>query len=288
MAMRAVRIGESLPERTLRSRRGYTWFSMFDTHCHLTFDCYESRISQVLADAKKAGVRGCITVATTTGDAPRVTALADQHADVWCSSGVHPLYSDQPIDWDAMLTAGRHPRCVAWGELGLDNHYEQPPADQQREVLKIQLDRIREWTAEGLAKPIIVHCREAYDDLIPILVASGLPSERFVFHCFTGTPEEADLVLEFGAWISFTGIVTFKNASQVAEASDRVPLDRLMVETDSPFLTPEPHRTTRPNEPRYVPFVADFLAHRRGIDPKEMHEILDANAERFFGIELPT
>ncbi|MCH2160432.1 MAG: TatD family hydrolase, partial [Phycisphaerales bacterium] len=161
-----------------------------------------------------------------------------------------------------------------------------PPAAKQRDILETQLARIETWTSEGLAKPVIVHCRDAYEQLVPVLAASTLPPDRFVFHCFTGTPEEVDLVLDFGGWVSFTGIVTFKNAIQVAEASDRVPLDRLMVETDAPFLTPEPHRTTRPNEPKFVPHVADFLAQRRGMAPAELETVLDNNAQRFFGIEL--
>ena len=260
---------------------------MFDTHCHLTFDCFEGRVEQVLKDAASAGVRGCITVATTTRDAPLVTMLADRHPEVFCSTGVHPLYSDQPIDWAMMQAAAKHPRCVAWGELGLDNHYTEPAAEVQREVLQEQLRLIESWTSEGLAKPVIVHCRDAYEDLIPILDASALPNERFVFHCFTGTPDDAQHVLDFGAWISFTGIVTFANAQSVAKASDLVPLDRIMVETDAPFLTPEPHRTIRPNEPRFVGHVAAFLASRRGLDPDEFESILDANAERFFGITLP-
>lgn len=259
---------------------------MIDTHCHLSFDCFQDRIDEVLADALAAGVRGCITVATTTRDASQVTSLTESHPNVWCSTGVHPLYSDQPIEWDLMHEAAQHPKCVAWGELGLDNHYKEPSAQIQREVLYTQLAHIEEWTAQGLAKPVIVHCREAYKDLIPILDASALPNERFVFHCFTGTPEEAQLVLDFGAWISFTGIVTFANAQSVAEASDLVPLERIMVETDSPFLTPEPHRTTRPNEPKFVPHVAAFLAARRNMAFEEFETIIDENAQRFFEIEL--
>ena len=258
---------------------------MIDTHCHLTFDCFEGRVESVLADALAAGVSKVITVATTTRDAHRVVELAEEHANVWCSTGVHPLYSDQPIDWEAMHDAARHAKCVAWGELGLDNHYEQPLASRQRLVLEEQLAKIEAWTEEGLCKPVIVHCRDAYEDLLPILDRSTLPNDRFVFHCFTGTPEDARNVLDFGAWISFTGIVTFPNARSVAEASDLVPLDRLMVETDAPFLTPEPHRSTRPNEPKFVVHVAEFLAARRGLDAAALEATLDANACRFFSIE---
>lgn len=258
---------------------------MIDTHCHLTFDCFEDRVDEVVADALAAGVSKLITVATTTRDAARVVALAERYPNVFCSTGVHPLYSDQPIDWSAMHDAALHPKCVAWGELGLDNHYDTPVADRQRSILELQLASIEEWTREGLDKPIIVHCRDAYTDLLPILAASSLPNDRFVFHCFTGTPAEAQMVLDFGAWMSFTGIVTFPNARSVAEASDLVPLERLMVETDAPFLTPVPHRSTRPNEPKFVVHVAAFLAARRGLDEAALEATLDANACRFFGIE---
>jgi TatD DNase family protein len=260
---------------------------MFDTHCHLTFDCYDGRIDEVLAAARADGVRGCISISTTTGDLDRLVGIAETHADVWCSAGVHPLYSDRPIDWDVMGRAARHPKCVAWGELGLDRHYSEPPIDLQRRVLEEQLARIEGWTAEGLAKPVVVHCRKAFDDVIPMLDASSLPNDRFVFHCFTGDEGDARQVLDFGGSISFTGIVTFANAREVAAASDLVPDDRIMVETDAPFLTPEPHRTVRPNEPRYVGCVAAFLAARRGVDPAVFERRLDENAARFFGIEIP-
>lgn len=271
---------------TPRGRETYAR-DVFDTHCHLTFDCFENRIDAVLADARAAGVRGCISISTTTADLPRLTGLADLHPTVWCSSGIHPLYSDRPIDWAAMETAARHPKCVAWGELGLDHHYPEPARDLQRSVLEQQLARIEAWTTEGLSKPVVVHCRKAFEELIPILDASSLPNDRFVFHCFTGDEADARAVLDFGGWISFTGIVTFSNAAEVARASDLVPDDRIMVETDAPFLTPEPHRNVRPNEPRYVGCTAAFLAARRSRDPGDFESLLDANAARFFGIEIP-
>ncbi len=260
---------------------------MFDTHCHLTFDCYEGRIEQILDGARAAGVRGCLSISTTTGDLDRLVGIAETHPEVWCSAGVHPLYSDQPVDWDVMGRAARHPKCVAWGELGLDRHYDQPPLQTQRKVLEEQISRIEQWTENGLAKPVVVHCREAFDDLLPVLRASALPNDRFVFHCFTGDESDARKVLDFGGWISFTGIVTFANAREVAAASDLVPDDRIMVETDAPFLTPEPHRNVRPNEPRFVGCVAEFLAGRRKVPTRDFETILDRNAEIFFGIEIP-
>jgi TatD DNase family protein len=259
---------------------------MFDSHCHLTFPEFRERVPEVMAAARRVGVFGAITIATSTQDARRSVELAQSHPDLWCSAGIHPLHSDEPIDWEELHDAGRAPRCVAWGELGLDNHYAHPPRDLQRRVLAEQLARLEAWTREGLAKPIVIHCREAFDDLIPILAASSLPRERFVFHCFTGTADEARRVLDFGASISFTGVVTFRNAREVAAAATLTPSDRILVETDAPFLSPEPVRTTRPNEPRFIPHIVERLAELRGVAAANLAEALDANTERFFGITI--
>ena len=260
---------------------------MIDTHCHLTFEHYHGRVGDVLADARAAGVRGAITIATTSADAPRGLELARAHDNLWCTAGVHPLHSDEPVDWDVIRQVGEDERCVAWGELGLDNHYRKPPRNTQDRVLSEQLAHIEQWTAEGLGKPVVVHCREAFEDVIAALKSSTLPAERFVFHCFTAGPDEARMVLDFGAWISFTGVVTFANAPEVAEAAKLVPADRIMVETDSPFLSPEPVRNVRPNEPKHVVHIGRHVARLRGEDEQAFETQLDANAERFFGITLP-
>jgi TatD DNase family protein len=259
---------------------------VIDTHCHLTFPEYDGRVHSILAAAREAGVLGAITISTTTADAERALALAASHPDLWCTAGVHPLYSERPTDWGAMRAVGLHPKCVGWGELGLDRHYDTPPQDVQRAVLEAQLAHLTAWRREDarLDKPIVVHCREAFDDLIPILRASGLPSDRFVFHCFTAGPREMRLILDFGAWVSFTGVVTFASAKEVHEAARLAPPDRVMVETDAPFLTPEPHRKVRPNEPRFVVHVADALADLWARDRASVRALLDANARRFFGV----
>jgi len=264
---------------------------VIDTHCHLTFPEFRGRTAEILDEAAAHGVRGAITVATTLDDAERALALARGDDRLWSTAGVHPLYADRPAaetrDWERMRACGLDPRCVAWGELGLDRHYPTPTEAEQRLVLDEQLAAIVAWRKEGLAKPVVIHCRDAFAELIPILAATGLPADRFVFHCFTGGPADAKLVLDFGAWISFTGIVTFRNAVAVAEAAKLVPGDRLLAETDSPFLTPEPFRTLRPNRPRFVAEVVRFLAELRGEPVASLAEATDANAERFFGIRLP-
>lgn len=263
---------------------------MIDTHCHLTFPDFAGRVDAVLADARAAGVLGAITISTTTADASRTVDLARRHSGLWASAGVHPLYADEPADWSEMRRAALDPKCVAWGELGLDRHYEDPPQSVQRARLEEQLEHLARWRREDprLDKPVVVHCREAFDDLIPLLAASGLPAERFVFHCFTAGPREMRLLLDFGAWVSFTGVVTFRNARETREAARLAPPGRVMVETDAPFLTPEPHRTVRPNEPRFVVHVADALAALWGAPATEVREQMLRNACAFFGIQTPT
>jgi TatD DNase family protein len=259
---------------------------MIDTHCHLTFKEFAGRTAEVLAAAREAGVRGAITIATTSADCERTLGLAKAHPNLWCSAGIHPLHSDEPVDWSLVQNSIEHPKCVAWGELGLDNHYPKPSREIQHRILEQQLAFIESASARGIRKPIVLHCREAFDDLLAVLGTASFPRDRYVFHCFTGSVADARKVLDFGAWISFTGVVTFANAREVAEAARLVPPDRIMVETDAPFLTPEPHRTVRPNEPRFVVHVASRLAQLRGVDPQVLEQQMDANAERFFGIRL--
>jgi TatD DNase family protein len=176
---------------------------------------------------------------------------------------------------------------VAWGELGLDNHYDDPPRPAQRALLDEQLEMIETVGKSDAPGPraIVVHCRDAVDDLLEVFGAAPFDPGRYVFHCFTGGPDDARKVLDFGAWISFTGVVTFRNAPEVAEAATLVPADRIMVETDAPYLSPEPVRKVRPNEPKHVVHVARFLAKIRGVDADEFEQQLDANAERFFGLQ---
>ncbi|MBZ0172837.1 MAG: TatD family hydrolase, partial [Phycisphaerales bacterium] len=245
---------------------------MIDTHCHLTFPDFAGRVDEILATAEAAGVLGAITISTTSVDCADALAIAESHGNVWCTSGVHPLHTDEgPHDLDAIEFVARRDRCVAWGELGLDNHYDNPPRDIQRRVLADQLARIETCLDSGLDKPVVVHCRKAVEDLLPILRASRIPPERFVFHCFTETPNHARMVLEFGAMISFTGVATYKNAPEVVESACLVPLDRIMVETDSPFLSPVPVRGKRPCEPAYAIHTARFLAGQRGEDWDTFH-----------------
>jgi TatD DNase family protein len=161
--------------------------------------------------------------------------------------------------------------------MGLDTHYPDPPLALQQSALEAQL-----VSAAQSDLPIIIHNRKATEQTLSILRGSGIDPARFVFHCFTGSRQELDQILDFGAMVSLTGIVTFSSARDLAEASDAIPSDRLMLETDAPYLTPAPHRKVHPNEPKFVPLVAQFLADRRGMSVEELTAACDANAERFF------
>ncbi len=260
---------------------------MIDTHCHLTFAAFAGRVDQVLADARAVGVRGAITVATTAAECAEAQQLAHAHNGLWFTAGVHPLSAADPRNWDDVKVAAADDKCVAWGELGLDGYHAEPPLPLQRELLGEQLTFIESCRAEGLTKPIVVHCRDTIDELLDVFGSAPFDTARYVFHCFTGTADEARRVLDFGAWISFTGVVTFKNAKAVAEAAKLVPDDRIMVETDAPFLSPEPVRRVHPNEPKHVVHTARFLAGLRDVEFADFERRLDANAERFFGLALP-
>ena len=255
---------------------------MIDTHCHLTFKGLHERAGEVVARAHEAGVDRMISVGTTPDDARHAAQLAATLPGVYASAGLHPHYVTPWRDGQAVRAALRElvqlPRVVALGEMGLDRHYPEPPLDEQRRAFAWQL----ELAAELPGLPIIIHNREATADTLAMLRDSGLDPARFVFHCFTGSRAELDDILSFGAMVSFTGVVTFRNALPLAQAAAAVPAQRIMVETDSPFLTPEPHRKVTPNEPRFVRRVAEFLAQVRGEEPAAFVARVDANAQRFF------
>jgi len=257
---------------------------MIDTHCHLTYRGLGERVEEVLAAAEDAGVDRMISVATDPGDAQAALALAERFEGVYGTAGIHPLHVAPDLDLAAGIETMRrlaaHPRLVALGEMGLDRFHRQVPLEAQRPVFEAQLELL----AELEAAVAIIHNREATGDEIERITASGCAGARFVFHCFSGSLAELERILELGAMVSLTGIVTFQNAPEVAEAAKRVPLERLMIETDAPFLTPEPHRKVRPNEPKFVVEVARAIAAGRGMSVAELTAATDANAERFFGL----
>lgn len=258
---------------------------MFDTHCHLTFPKLYQRVDEVIGAARQAGVDKMISVGVTPKEAQRAVKLAEKYNGVvYATAGVHPLYVDDFHDKEALLDDLRqlasNKKIVALGEMGLDNSDHAPDLAHQKKVLKWQLQLAGEF--ENLA--IIIHSRLAIEQTIKILAESQLKPQRFVFHCFSGSDGDLKAILNFGAMVSLTGIVTFKNAADVAKASDQIPIERLMIETDSPYLTPAPFRKIKPNEPKYVTKVAEFLAQRRNMEMEKFIEQMDTNAKKFFGI----
>ena len=220
-----------------------------DDHCHLPHGVDSD---PVVAAARDAGVDRLVTVGTDRASSVGAIDVARRHAGVvWATAGLHPHDAKDGLDGIAELLA--EPEVVAVGECGLDYHYDHSPREVQREVFAAQIALAREHDLT-----LVIHTREAWDDTFAVLHAAGVP-ERIVFHCFTGGPDEARGCLDLGAFLSFSGIVSFPSASDVQAAAALCPLDRLLVETDSPYLAPVPHRGKR-NQPAWVPLVGEAVA----------------------------
>jgi|TARA_B110000495_G_scaffold193418_1_gene198554 TatD DNase family protein len=258
---------------------------VIDSHCHLTGDRYADGVDAVLDRARAAGVTGMVAIAIDIPDSVATQALASTHADVWCTAGVHPSEADHDHDVAALTKLARHPQCVAWGEMGLDGHWPDPSLERQKLLLQSQLDIVMAADLAGEKPlPLVLHSRKALDEVLGLLGETQIAGNRFIFHCFTDGPDDVKKVLQLGSCVSFTGVVTYRNAADVAAASDLVPLEQLMVETDSPYLTPEPLRGERPNQPANVVHVARFLASRRGLSLADFETATDATARRVFGL----
>ena len=243
-----------------------------DAHCHIP---YEGVGEDVIAVARDAGVDRLVTVGTDLASSRSALDVARRHEGVWATAGVHPHDAAGGIDGIEALLG--EPEIVAVGECGLDYHYDHSPRATQREVFAAQIALAH---AAGLA--LVIHTREAWDDTFAILAAEGVP-DRTVFHCFTGGPDEARRGLDLGAVLSFSGIVSFKAATDVQAAAVLCPLDRMTVETDSPYLAPVPHRGKR-NQPAWVPFVGAAVASVKGVDVAELAAATTATAERLFAL----
>lgn len=241
-----------------------------DAHCHIP---YKGVDETVIADAYAAGVSRLISVGTDLAQSIAAIEVAGRHDSVWATAGVHPHDSKGGIEGIAELLT--QPKVVGVGECGLDYHYEHSPREVQREMFAAQIALAHQ---HDLA--LVIHTREAWDDTFTILEAETMP-ERTVFHCFTGGPIEAKRALDLGAMLSFSGIVSFKGATDVREAATLCPLDRFTVETDAPYLAPVPHRG-RTNTPAWVPFVGAAVAEAKGVDIEVIEEASTANASRLF------
>lgn len=241
-----------------------------DSHCHVQ---YEGVGAEAVEEARGDGVERVVTIGTDTEESRKAIEVARQLDGVWATVGVHPHDASEGVEGIIPLLS--EPEVVAVGECGLDYHYEHSPRGVQRRVFAQQIAMARE---QDLA--LVIHTREAWDDTFAILGAEGVP-ERTVLHCFTGGPEEARRGLDAGAHLSFSGIVTFKNADDVRAAAALCPLDRLLVETDAPYLAPVPHRG-QPNRPAWVKVVGEALAGVTNVAVDEIEGVTWANTERVF------
>jgi TatD DNase family protein len=226
----------------------------FDSHCHVHDERMPGGTAAAIEAAHQASVDMMVSVGCDRATSLAAIAAAEQHDSVWATVGLHPHEAVNGVDTIRDLFG--HPRVVAVGEAGLDYYYDHSPRDVQQVAFAAQIR-----LAHELELPLVIHTREAWDDTFDVLTREGVP-ERTIFHCFTGGPTEARRCLDIGAYVSFSGIVTFKSAAEVHAAARLVPLDRMLIETDAPYLAPVPHRG-KANQPAWVPAVAQHIADLR-------------------------
>ena len=261
--------------------------NFIDSHCHIDGDAFDADRDQVVERAIKAGVRAMLVVGTGNphdGEIAKAVAVADRYENVFASVGVHPhdaiTYDDRAESALVDLVKSSK-KVVAWGEIGLDFYYDHSPRDVQREVFRRQIRKARQ-----LNLPIIVHSRDADDETVEILAEECAdPDFKGIMHCFGGTAQMAEALMNLGFLISFAGNVTFKKADNLRDAARVVPLERLLIETDCPFLTPVPFRGKR-NEPAYVVETAKFLADFYGVELARLANQTTRNFLEFFKINL--
>ena len=252
---------------------------LIDSHCHLDFPEFAPELDAVVARAREAGVGRVLTICTRLSKFDQVLAIAERFERMFCSVGVHPheAANEADVDLARIVALSKHPKVIGIGEAGLDYYYDKSPRDRQQEVFALHIEAARQ---SGL--PIIVHSRDADEDTVRLLqdgaAKGGL---RGVIHCFTSTQYLADAALEMGFCISLSGIVTFKNAEELRKVAKTVPLDRLLVETDSPYLAPMPMRGKR-NEPSFVKHTASYVAGMLGLSADELARRTTENFDRLF------
>jgi TatD DNase family protein len=254
---------------------------LVDSHCHIDFEEYTGRIPQILDDMARNQVTHALCVCVNLADFPRVLALAESHAELFASVGVHPdQIEDASPKVSDLVERARHPKIVAIGETGLDYYRQNGDLEWQKARFRTHIRAAREC-----GKPLIIHTREAGDDTLRIMREEGASKTGGVMHCFTETMELARAAIELNFYISFSGIVTFKNALAIKEVAKSVPLERMLVETDSPYLAPVPQRG-KTNQPAWVRYVAEEIARLRGISLEAVAEATTANFFRLFKPEI--
>jgi TatD DNase family protein len=253
--------------------------SLVDSHCHLDFDGLAERLPEVLTRAEAAGVRLMLTIGTRVKQFDRILAIAEAHHQIYCSVGTHPHNTGEETDVTAehLVRLARHPKVIGIGESGLDYHYDFSPREAQARSFRVHIEAARQT---GL--PLIVHSREAEDDTARILEEEmGKGAFNVVLHCFSSKRRLAERGLAIGAYVSFSGILTFKAAEEIRDTARLVPANRLLVETDAPYLAPVPHRGKR-NEPAYTAFTLERLAELRQMSKNEMAKVTSDNFFRLF------
>ena len=252
---------------------------LVDSHCHLDFPDFAADLDAVVDRARVAGIARMVTICTRVRRHAQVLAIAEKFPDVFCSVGTHPHHAHEELDIGAaeLMAIARHPKVVAIGEAGLDYHYDNSPRAAQEQGLRAHIVASRET---GL--PLVIHSREADADMARILrEETGKGAFPAVLHCFTGGRELAFAAIELGHYVSFTGILTFKNSQNLRDIAAALPAERILVETDAPYLAPLPHRGRR-NEPAYVVETAKVLAETRGVSPDEIARQTTENFFRLF------
>jgi TatD DNase family protein len=256
---------------------------LIDSHCHLDFPELAADRAGVLARARANGIEGMVTISTRVKRFDEVRAIAEENPKVWCSVGTHPhnAHEEPEVTTADLVKLAAHPRCVAIGEAGLDYHY---PGDYAAQATGF---RRHIAAARETGLPLVIHAREADDDIADILEEeTGQGTFPFVLHCFSSGLDLARRGLALGGYISFSGILTFKNAATIQEAATMAPADRILVETDAPYLAPVPHRG-QSNEPSYVRHTAEKLAELRGVTLDEIAATTTANFHRLFSKAKP-
>lgn len=252
---------------------------LIDTHCHLDFPDFACEQDAVVERARAAGLKRIITISTRTKDFASISKLAESHEDVFCTVGTHPhnAHEEADVTEEELAALARHPKCVGIGEAGLDYHYDKAPRDVAAKVFRAHIAAARR---SGL--PIVVHARDADEDIATIL-REEMEKGAFkgLLHCFTGSPMLAEVALALGFYISFSGVLTFKKSQALREIACSVPMDRVLVETDAPFLAPVPYRGKR-NEPAFIAETARTLAEVKGVSVQVISDTTSANALRLF------
>jgi TatD DNase family protein len=250
---------------------------LVDSHCHLDFPDLAADLDGILARMAENGVERAMCISVTLQDLPRVIALAERHPQLWATVGVHPDYEDtlEPTI-DDLLRLADHPRVLAIGETGLDYYRLTGDLEWQRQRFRTHIR-----AARRLGKPLVIHTRNSSADTLRIMEEEGAAEVGGVMHCFTESQAVADAAIAMNFVISFSGIVTFKNARELQAVAQTISLDRMLVETDSPYLAPVPHRG-KTNQPAWVRHVAEFIAQLRGVAPEVIAEATTANFERVF------